>query len=179
MSSGARALLRERDFMVYLVTRGCGVLGTVAQSVTMGWQVYDLTRAEKSVAESAFFVGLLGLATFLPLFFLALPAGVVADRASRKGVLIACFAGEAVCAGILLVTAARGVLTPWGLIAVAVGFGMARAFRAPAGTALGPMLVPRELLRRAIAWNSLSFQVGSISGPALAGLVVGRSEERV
>jgi len=170
---GARALLRERDFMVYLVTRSCGVLGTVAQSVTMGWQVYDLTRAERGVAESAFFVGLLGLATFLPLFFLALPAGVVADRASRKGILIACFAAEAACAGALLVTAARGVLTATGLIAIAFGFGVARAFRAPAGTALAPMLVPRELLRRAIAWNSLSFQIGSISGPALAGLVVG------
>ena len=43
-SLGARALLRERDYMVYLVTRALGVLGTVAQSVTMGWQVYDLAR---------------------------------------------------------------------------------------------------------------------------------------
>jgi len=160
--------------VVFLVTRGCGVLGTVAQSVTMGWQVYDLTRAERGVAESAFFVGLLGLATFLPLFFLALPAGVVADRASRKAILIACFAGEALCAAALLVAAARGALTSYGLIAVAFGFGVARAFRAPAGTALAPMLVPRQLLRRAIAWNSLSFQLGSISGPALAGLIVGR-----
>jgi hypothetical protein len=111
-TSGARALLRERDFMVYMTSRGCGVLGTVAQSVTMGWQVYDLNRAEKGVAESAFFVGLLGLATFLPLFFLALPAGVVADRSSRRAVLIACFAGEALCAGALLLASALGALHP-------------------------------------------------------------------
>ena len=77
-ASDARALLVERDFLVYLGSRGLGVLGTVAQSVTMGWQVYDLARAEHGVAESAFFVGMLGLATFLPLFFLALPAGVLA-----------------------------------------------------------------------------------------------------
>ena len=76
----ARALLRERDYMVYLITRALGVLGTVAQSVTMGWQVYDLSRAERGIAESALYVGLLGLATFIPLFFLALPAGVLADR---------------------------------------------------------------------------------------------------
>ena len=48
----ARALLRERDYMVYLVTRAFGVLGTVAQSVTMGWQVYDLSRAERGVETS-------------------------------------------------------------------------------------------------------------------------------
>ena len=74
----ARALLRERDYIVYLITRALGVLGTVTQSVTMGWQVYDLARASRSVAESALYVGFLGLATFVPLFFLALPAGVIA-----------------------------------------------------------------------------------------------------
>ena len=79
----ARALLRERDYMVYLTTRALGVLGTVAQSVTMGWQVYELARVDRGLAESAFIVGLLGLATFIPLFFLALPAGVVADRYAR------------------------------------------------------------------------------------------------
>jgi MFS family permease len=170
----ARALLKQRDYMVYLVTRGVGVLGTVAQSVTMGWQVYDLSRSHRSIAESALYVGLLGLATFLPLFFLALPAGVVADRFARKRVLALCFAAEAVCAGVLVATALLGAMSVAVLIGVAFGFGIARAFRAPAGTALGPMLVPKALLPRAIAWNSLAFQVGTISGPALAGLLVGR-----
>ena len=105
----ARALLRERDYMVYLITRALGVLGTVAQSVTMGWQVYDLARAERGIAESALFVGLLGLATFVPLFFLALPAGVVADRYARKVILVACFAAEAVCAGALVAADLLGV----------------------------------------------------------------------
>ncbi len=168
------ALLRERDYMVYLVTRLLGVLGTVAQSVTMGWQVYELARADRGVAESALFVGLLGLATFLPLFFLALPAGVVADRYPRKLVVILCFAGEAACALALVWSAAAGALTVPVLLGIALLFGVARAFRAPAGVALAPMLVPLELLPRAIAWNSLAFQIGTISGPALAGYVVGR-----
>lgn len=168
----ARALLRERDYMVYLVTRAFGVLGTVAQSVTMGWQVYDLAREGRGVAESALFVGLLGLATFLPLFFLALPAGVVADRYPRKAVLAICFAAEAVCAGALVAAALLGVMSVEFLIGVAFAFGIARAFRAPAGVALAPMLVPVALLPRAIAWNSLAFQIGTISGPALAGLLV-------
>jgi MFS family permease len=170
----ARALLRERDYMVFLTTRALGVLGTVAQSVTMGWQVYDLARADRGVAESALYVGLLGLATFIPLFFLALPAGVVADRYPRKAILAACFAAEAVCAGALAGAELLGVHSVGVLIGIAFAFGIARAFRAPAGVALAPMLVPRALLPRAIAWNSLAFQIGTISGPALAGFLVGQ-----
>lgn len=160
--------------MVFLVTRFFGVLGTVAQSVTMGWQVYDVSRASAGVGESALLVGLLGLMTFLPLFVLALPAGLVADRYPRRGVLIACFAAEAACAGALLFAAATDRLTVPVLLGVAFAFGAARAFRAPAGTALGPMLVEPRQLPRAIAWNSLAFQLGTISGPALAGFLVGR-----
>ena len=167
-------LFRQRDLMVFLASRGLGVLGTATQSVAMGWQVYDLARAGHGVAESSLYIGLLGLATFLPLFFLALPAGVVADRYSRKAIMVFCFAGEAVCAGLLVITAMMGILSVELLIAIAVGFGISRAFRAPAGTAIGPMLVPKELLPRAIAWNALVFQIATIMGPALAGLLVGR-----
>ena len=170
----ARALLRERDYMVFLATRVAGVLGTVAQSVTMGWQVYDLARADQGVSESALRVGLLGLATFLPLVVLALPAGVAADRYPRKVILMACFGAEAGLAGVLAWTAASGALSVSTLIAFAFAFGIARAFRGPAGVALAPMLVPPALLPRAIAWNSLAFEAGTIAGPALAGLLVGR-----
>jgi MFS family permease len=173
-AEGARALFRERDYIVFLSARALGVLGTVAQSVTMGWHVYELARARSGIAESALYVGLLGLATFLPLFFLALPAGVVADRYARRNVLILCFLAEAVCAGALMGAAALGVLSIHVLIGIAFGFGIARAFRAPAGVALAPMLVPKVLLPRAIAWNSLAFQIGTIAGPALAGVIVGR-----
>ncbi len=170
---GARALLRQRDFIVFLGTRVAAVLGTVAQSVTIGWQVYDLARAERGVAESALYVGLVGLATFLPLVVLALPAGVVADRYPRKAILMGCFAGQSLLAGTLAWTAATGMLSVRALIGFAFIFGITRAFFAPANAALAPMLVPPPLLPRAIAWNSLAFQIGTISGPALAGLLVG------
>jgi len=139
----------------------------------MGWQVYDLARAGSGIAESALYVGLLGLATFLPLFFLALPAGVAADRYARKTILITCFAAEALCASALVGSAQLGILSVPMLIGIAFAFGIARAFRAPAGVALAPMLVPKVLMPRAIAWNSLAAQVATITGPALAGLLVG------
>lgn len=170
---GARALVRQRDFMVFLSTRVAAVLATVAQSVTIGWQVYDLARAERGVAESALWVGLVGLATFVPLVFLALPAGVVADRYPRKIILMGCFTAQSLLAGTLVWAAATDALSVHGLIAFAFVFGITRAFFAPANAAMAPMLVPPPLLPRAIAWNSLAFQIGTISGPALAGLVVG------
>ena len=170
----AGALLRERDYMFFLAARICDVLGVVTQSVTMGWQVYDLARATHGIAQSAWFVGLLGLATFLPLFALALPAGVATDRYNRRAVFIACLLAEAACAAALVAAAMLGVLSVNGLIGIAFAFGIARAFRAPAGVAMAPMLVPRPLLPRAIAWNSLTFQIGSISGPAVAGMLVAR-----
>src|SRR5688500_2302833 len=94
IQGSVRALLRQRDYVRFLIGRAAGVLGTSAQAVTMAWQVYELARAGRSVAESALFVGLLGFATFLPLFFLALPAGVLADRVSRRAILAFCFSGE-------------------------------------------------------------------------------------
>jgi MFS family permease len=171
----AGALLRQRSYMIFLVSRGAGVLGTVTQSVAMGWEVYDLARYGHTVAESALYVGLLGLSTFLPLFCLAIPAGVVADRYNRRAILVCCFLAEALCAGALLASAIFGVLSIPVLLGIAFAFGVARAFRGPAGVALAPMLVPAILLRRAIAWNGLVFQIASISGPALAGVLVARS----
>jgi MFS family permease len=170
--TSALALLRQRDYMVFLATRVAGVLGTVAQSVTLGWQVYDLSRAERGVAESALNVGFVGLATFLPLVFLALPSGVAADRYPRKTILMACFSAQAVLAAGLAWTAASGLASVGSLVAFAGAFGVTRSFIAPANAAMGPMLVPPHLLPRAIAWNSLAFEIGTIGGPALAGALV-------
>jgi len=169
----ARALLRERDYLFFWASRWLGSLGSQVQSVAMGWMVYDLSRAEGlSIKQSAFNVSLIGLITFAPLFFLALPAGETADRYSRRGVLMICYVGEIAAVAILVAAAIGGFATVPLLLGVAALFGAARAFFQPAGTALGPMLVPRELLPRAIAWNSLAWQSASIAGPALAGVLI-------
>ena len=165
--------------MRFLASRTLGMLGTVTQSVTMGWQVYDLARAGKDVARAALDVGFLGLATFLPLFFLALPAGVVADHHSRRAILIICFTVEALIAAALVAGGMLGWLSVPVLLGLAFAFGVARAYHAPASVALGPMLVAKALLPRAIAWNSLAFQTAAICGPALAGAVVGQSSPAV
>ncbi|HEY3950975.1 MFS transporter [Phenylobacterium sp.] len=172
----ARALLRERDYLAFWICRWTGGFAGQIQSVAMGWQMYGLARAAgKTVDESAFLVGMLGLASFVPVFLLALIAGEAADRYDRKKVLLCCFAGEIATVLTLALASWQGWISPSIMMGVAFLFGCARAFFAPANTALGPMLVPRELLPRAIAWNSLAWQTASIIGPAAAGFLVAQS----
>jgi MFS family permease len=171
----ARALLKERDYLFFWGSRWCGAFAAQIESVALGWHMYALARRTMGVQESAFLVGMIGLAAFVPVFLLTLPAGEAADRYDRRKVALACLAGEMVTALVLTVTAWRGLATPTLLLGVAVLFGASRAFFAPANTALGPMLVPRELLPRSIAWNSLAWQTASIAGPAAAGVLVALS----
>jgi MFS family permease len=171
----ARALLKERDYLFFWGSRWTGAFAAQIESVALGWQMYALARRTHSVEESAFLVGMIGLAAFLPVFLLALPAGEVADRHDRRKVALACLAGEMISAFVLTLGAWRGFTTPALLLGVAVLFGASRAFFSPTNTALGPMLVPRELLPRSIAWNSLAWQTASIAGPAAGGLLVALS----
>lgn len=168
----ARALLKERDYLFFWSSRFCGSLAAQVQSVAMGWQMYALARETRSVAESAFLVGMIGLAAFLPVFLLTLPAGEIADRHNRRRVLLLCLTGEILSVGLLALAAWRGFASVPLLLAIAAGFGASRAFFSPASTAMGPMLVPRELLPRSIAWNSLAWQTASIAGPAIGGVLV-------
>ena len=169
----ARALLKERDYLAFWASRWTGSFAAQIQSVAMGWQMYGLARATgRSVEESAFLVGMLGLAAFVPVFLLALTAGETADRHDRKKVLLACFTGEILTVLLLALASWRGFASVTLLLFVGAAFGTARAFFAPANTALGPMLVPRALLPRAIAWNSLAWQTASVAGPAVGGVLV-------
>jgi MFS family permease len=167
-----RALMGRPDYMRFWLSRVASTLGVQIQSVALGWQVYAVARETMDVARSAFFVGMIGLAAFIPMLLLALPAGETADRHDRKTILQLCYVGEILTALVLVAAASFGFATLPLLLGVAVAFGASRAYMGPAGTALGPMLVPRSLLPRAIALNSLAWQSASILGPAIGGILV-------
>jgi MFS family permease len=99
----------------------------------------------------------------------------MADRRDRKTTVILSIMVEAVCAVAFLAMAIHGSPPLWGLLAVAVLFGAARAFLAPASQAFLPMVVGRKALPPAIAAQSIAFQTGAIAGPALGGVIVGVS----
>ncbi len=166
------ALMRQRGFMLFWLSRFLTVLAAQAQGVTIAWQVYDLAhRGGAGMNQSAFLLGMIGLAQFLPLFALSLFAGDAADRYDRRLIVMACISVEVVCVGALAAMALTGHAAFWPIFGLAVVFGAARAFFNPASTALAPSLVPIKMLPRSIAWNSLSWQGASIAGPAVGGLL--------
>jgi len=171
----AGSLLNERDYILFWACRFGGGLGVSIESVAIGWQIYALARRSLDVEHSAFLVGMVGLASFAPLFLLALPAGETADRHNRKAILRLCYLAEAVVAVGLAAVSQLHMASTTLLLVAAVVFGASRAYMQPANTALGPTLVPRELLPRSIAWNSLAGQTAGIAGPALGGILVGVS----
>jgi len=167
--------LQIPDFRAFWTSRLAGVLGTSAQSAAIAWQVYEIARRTQGVAESALSVGLIGLAQFITLFAFTLPAGIVADRHDRKTIV-----SLVLCAQLLLSLgffAYTFIPHPpfWGLFALSAVLGACRAFSAPASSAIGPMLVPKHILPKAIAVNAMAFQTGLIAGPALGGVLVGFS----
>jgi MFS family permease len=130
--------------------------------VAIGWQVYDLTG-------SAFDLGLVGLAQFVPMVLLALVVGHVADRYDRRVVVRICQCVEAVTAAALSAATAAGWIDTGGIYAAAFLLGAARAFEMPSFQALLPSLVPAAIFTRSVAWASSATQSAVIVGPALGG----------
>jgi MFS family permease len=159
-----RELLRNRDFTRYIAARFLASLAVQMQTVAIGWQVYEVTRRPLDL-------GLIGLSQFLPFVLLILPAGHLADTRDRRRILLACFALMLVCAVLLFGLSSRGLEEAWPVFAVMTLFGVARAFAMPAGQALLPNLVDREHFGTAVALNSSLWQVTTIVGPALGGLL--------
>ncbi len=170
-----RALMRERPYVMMWTARMMGSLATQIESVALAWHVYAVARLSGSVEQGAFAVGMLGLAQFLPMFALALLAGETADRADRRVIVMLCLTVEFASAIAFAALAHAQVAALWPIYALGAVFGAARAFFSPAVSALGPTLVPRALLPRAIAMNSLSGQLASVIGPAIGGVLVAAS----
>ena len=170
-----RELMRRRDFMLFWTGRVASTLGVQIQSVALGWQMYAVARETMDVKQSAFYVGMIGLAAFIPVLFLSPFAGETADRHDRRKVLLICYTAEISTAVILAAASIYHFASITLLLLLSMLFGASRAFMGPSSTALGPMLVPRSLLPRAIALNSLAWQGGSIVGPAIGGLLLAHS----
>jgi MFS family permease len=132
--------------------------------VAVGWQIYALTH-------SALDLGLAGLAQFLPSALLMLPAGHVADRYSRKRVVLICSTLEALAAAFLASTTYTGQVTVGAIYAALVLFGIASAFDSPASAALLPAVTSEAQLQRGTALSTGAWQFAAITGPAVGGLL--------
>lgn len=148
----------------YLTGSTVAWVGQSMATTAVGWDLYQRTH-------STMVLGWVGLAQFLPVALFALPAGVVADRFDRKRVLLATLWGQALSMLGLALLAAPGVPVVAVLMCLFVG-GMAKAFHAPARSAILPMLAPRDELARIVNVSTACFQIASLLGPALAGAML-------
>jgi MFS family permease len=156
--------LRHRDFAFYLTASFLATVSLAMQSVALGWQIYYLTG-------KPFDLGLVGLVEFLPAFALALVSGHVADRFDRRTILFLAILAEAVAASALVAMVALDRVSVAGILSVAFSFGVVRALATPAQRAMMPNLVPVGDFPSGVAWSGIAWQIATIGGPALGGLL--------
>jgi MFS family permease len=163
---------RHRDFALFWASLVTETFALQMAIVAVGWQVY-------SVRENPLDLGLVGLAEFLPLPLLALPAGQLADRLPRRWLLAFMVSLDIVVLLGLLAVTIVGPDRVWPFFALAFLLGIGSAIGAPAGRALTPSLVPQEILLTALAQRSIAFQVSLVAGPAVGGLLFALRAELV
>ncbi len=167
----AYAVLKIKDFRLFISARFVLTFAIQMQSVVVGWQVYDITHDVLSL-------GLIGLAEAIPFIVSALFAGYVADRYNRKKVMS--IAVLVYLLGALLLLAFSlgyySFLEIFGILPLYIVVfltGIARAFFYPAQLALMSQLVPRSLYANSSTWNSTVWHIAAVGGPAAGGLIYG------
>jgi MFS family permease len=166
------AAMQRRNFAIFVAVMGTMGLASQMVAVAVGWQVY-------SIHHHAFDLGLIGLLEFAPVFLLALPAGQLVDRVSRRLVLGVSLVLLIAIAGTLVALSAARVHELWPFLLLAAANGTATALSFPVQRALAPVLVDRSLLASAMALRSVANQTASVAGPAIGGLLFAVAPEAV
>src|SRR5207247_7328577 len=163
-NENAYAVLRHRDFALYLIARFIAALGQQMLTVAVGWELYERTR-------SSLALGLVGLTQMVPMVLLILPAGHVADNYERKRTILGMvFLATLSSAGLTLISAFHADVV-W-IYCCLLAAGVARTFLWPASQAFLPQLVPRQNFSRAVTWNTGAFHLSSVLGPAAGGALI-------
>lgn len=158
--------LAHRNFRLFFIGQGISLVGTWMQNVGEGWLILTLTN-------SPFYVGLTAALSSIGVLLFSLYAGVIADRADKRRVIIfmqLAFMLEAFTVSILVWT---GVVAVWQVLVLATILGIASAFDIPMRQSFLVEMVGKDDLMNAIALNSSLFNAARVVGPALAGLLIG------
>jgi MFS family permease len=162
----ALASLRHPNFRLWFVGQSVSLIGTWMQVVAQQWIIYQLTG-------STFLLGAITFANNVPTFLFMLPSGVLADRMSRKKILLMTQTAMMLCAFALMALLALHWLQEWHLFLFAILLGIAGAVDGPARQAITVEMVDdRRDLMNAIALNASMFNAARVLGPVLAGWVL-------
>ena len=157
--------LRNRDFALYWSGLLISATGSWMQIVAQGWLVFGLTH-------SKLYLGIVSAAGTLPLLFLTLPGGVIADRFNKRRIVIVTqtlAVVQALAMGILVYS---GLIKPWHIVGLALFSGVVNSLDVPARQAMTFEIVGREDLMNAVALNSSAFNGARVIGPAIAGEII-------
>ena len=157
---------KYRNYRLFFLGQAVSLPGTWIQRFAQAWLVYSLTH------DSAFAVGLLAFAQFLPFTLFSLLAGVVVDRFDPRRTVLATQASHMTLASIMAVTTLSGIVRPWHVYVIAFLAGLVQVLDAPARQQLTYRMVGRRELQNAVALNSSVFNASRIYGPALAGVLI-------
>src|SRR5262245_36762041 len=157
--------LRHRDFRFFWAGNFLSNIGTWMQNVAQGWLVLQLTN-------SAFWLGVVGFCSTIPILLFALVGGVIADHVNKRKLLIVTQSAMMVFAFAMAVLAYLNIIRVSHVALLAAGTGIAMSLNTPTYQALVPRLIPREDLINAIALNSAQFNMSRVLGPTLGGFAM-------
>jgi MFS family permease len=158
------AALRSRDYCLLLSSNVLAATAAEAQFAAVEWELFERTGLPE-------YLGYGGLAQFLPVLLLGLPAGQAADRFNRKYLLMTAHATMMLASiGLALVSHFEGPV--WSILALLALAGCARALGMPTRTSLIPQVVPLDAVGNAVMWTSSGWQVARVTGSSLGGLIV-------
>ena len=162
------AAFRHSAFKRYFWARFLTASATQIVATAVGWQIWKVTG-------NAWLLGLIGLVQFLPALLLVLVTGLAADKLGRRRVMGTAILMKMACALGILALATTGNFDPVLVLSLLAIFGVCRAFHTPASSSLVVNVVPKKDFANAIGWITSSWQLASIVGPAVGGLLYGIS----
>lgn len=159
------SLWRSANFQKYMAGRLLGSFATDIVIVTVGWQIYSLTR-------DPLYLGFVGLSLAAPIFLFSLFAGLAADRLNRRAIIATSYSIHALAAGFILYYGLSGSSEPWPIFLAVFLHGSAKAFEDPSTSSILPNLMNRKRFPTAVAYVHSFEKVTEIAAPALAGVLI-------
>jgi len=156
--------LKYPNYRLWFTGQLVSLVGTWAQSAAQGYLIYELTK-------SPAYLGYVSFANGLPTWIFTLYAGAIADRVSRRTLMVITQSGMMVLAFILALLTFTNAVQWWHILILAFLLGVCNAFDAPARQAFVVEIVDRKDLTNAIALNSTMFNLAMVLGPAFGGLI--------
>ncbi len=157
--------LQYRDYRLLWIGQAVSQIGTQMRLTAIGWQIYVLTHDPLQL-------GFIGICRVIPLVLCSLVAGPAADAVDRRKLLLVAETVLMASSVALALVTMTGVVNVWWIYGITIVSSATNAFERPAYSALVPSLVPRSQLPSAMSLNILNFQVATVVGPGLGGIVI-------